>query len=249
MKITPLEIRQKTFEKIFRGYDKDEVNAYLQSLSMEWERMLEENKKLEHKIENLSEELNKLRDLESSLFKTLKTAEDTGANLIEQAEKETALKLKESQMNSVQILVESKEKAKKLVEASEIKKKQILDEMMNKMKALEGQHSQLMDLKEKVVDQIRNYATELKDSVVRFDNKALDVDISKIVSATRKIYNSSLLDEEVPTKTMDDIIEDKSETDFHDIEEPISDMPDEIAPSLDQEKGKRSTKSFFDEIE
>ena len=74
MKITPLEIRQKTFEKIFRGYDKDEVNAYLQSLSMEWERMLEENKKLELKIENLVEEVNKLRDLESSLFKTLKTA-------------------------------------------------------------------------------------------------------------------------------------------------------------------------------
>ena len=44
MKITPLEIRQKTFEKVFRGYEKDEVNAYLQSLSMEWERMLDENK-------------------------------------------------------------------------------------------------------------------------------------------------------------------------------------------------------------
>ncbi|MEY4931055.1 MAG: DivIVA protein, partial [Bacteroidota bacterium] len=27
MKITPLEIRQKAFEKVLRGYDKDEVNA------------------------------------------------------------------------------------------------------------------------------------------------------------------------------------------------------------------------------
>ncbi|MFM8349305.1 MAG: DivIVA domain-containing protein, partial [Bacteroidota bacterium] len=28
MKITPLDIRQKTFEKNLRGYDKDEVSAF-----------------------------------------------------------------------------------------------------------------------------------------------------------------------------------------------------------------------------
>ena len=35
MKITPLEIRQKAFEKNFRGYNQDEVNAFLQTLSQE----------------------------------------------------------------------------------------------------------------------------------------------------------------------------------------------------------------------
>jgi DivIVA domain-containing protein len=28
MRVTPLDIRQKTFEKNFRGYEKDEVNAF-----------------------------------------------------------------------------------------------------------------------------------------------------------------------------------------------------------------------------
>ena len=36
MNITPLEIRQKEFEKGFRGYDNDEVSAFLNSLSIEW---------------------------------------------------------------------------------------------------------------------------------------------------------------------------------------------------------------------
>ena len=44
MKITPLEIRQKTFEKNIRGFDKDEVNAFLISLSSEWEKLLDEIK-------------------------------------------------------------------------------------------------------------------------------------------------------------------------------------------------------------
>ena len=46
MKITPLEIRQKAFEKALRGYDKDEVNAFLLSLSQEWERALDDTKEL-----------------------------------------------------------------------------------------------------------------------------------------------------------------------------------------------------------
>ena len=51
MKITPLEIRQKTFEKKLRGFDKDEVNAFLLSMSNEWERILDENKELRIKLD------------------------------------------------------------------------------------------------------------------------------------------------------------------------------------------------------
>ena len=73
MKITPLEIRQKEFEKKMRGYDKDEVNAFLQSLSQEWERTLDETKEMRIRLETTEREVNKLREVESSLFKTLKT--------------------------------------------------------------------------------------------------------------------------------------------------------------------------------
>ncbi|HEY0743715.1 MAG TPA: DivIVA domain-containing protein, partial [Chryseosolibacter sp.] len=74
MKITPLEIRQKTFEKNFRGYEKDEVHAFLLTLSQEWERLMDENKELRIKLETTEREVSKLREVESSLFKTLKTA-------------------------------------------------------------------------------------------------------------------------------------------------------------------------------
>lgn len=72
MKITPLEIRQKAFEKVLRGYDKDEVNAFLQTLSQEWERSLDESKEIRIKLEATEREVSKLREVESSLFKTLK---------------------------------------------------------------------------------------------------------------------------------------------------------------------------------
>ena len=51
MRITPLEIKRKTFEKKLRGFDKDEVDAFLASLSQEWERLLNENNELKIKQE------------------------------------------------------------------------------------------------------------------------------------------------------------------------------------------------------
>src|SRR5258708_20111373 len=126
MKITPLEIRQKAFERTLRGFDKDEVNAFLQSLSQEWERALDECKELRIKLEATEKEVSKLREVESSLFKTLKTAEDTGANVIDQANKTAELILRENQLNADAILHEAKTKAKNTIEEPQASSTHIL---------------------------------------------------------------------------------------------------------------------------
>jgi cell division initiation protein len=120
MKITPLEIRQKAFEKVLRGYDKDEVNAFLQTLSQEWERLMDENKEVRIKQEATEREVAKLREVESSLYRTLKTAEDTGANVIGQANKTAELILRENQMRADSILNEAKMKSKNTIEEAEM---------------------------------------------------------------------------------------------------------------------------------
>lgn len=120
MKITPLEIRQKTFEKkSFGGYDKDEVQAYLISLSQAWERLLDENREMRIRLETADREVQKLREVESSLFKTLKTAEDTGANLIDQASKTAALNVREAQIKAESLIKDAKWQAKNIIEDAE----------------------------------------------------------------------------------------------------------------------------------
>ena len=99
-KITPLEIRQKTFEQKFRGYDKEEVDAFLQALGYEWERMYSEFRETKNKLEVAEKDVQKLREVESSLYKALKTAEDTSANMVDQANKTATLHLKEAQMDA-----------------------------------------------------------------------------------------------------------------------------------------------------
>jgi len=176
MRITPLEIRQKAFERVLRGYDKDEVNAYLQSLSQEWERMQDDAKEMKIKYEATEREVSKLREVESSLYKTLKTAEDTGAHVIDQANKTAELILREAQMKADSMLNEVKNKAKNTIEESEFISKQMLVEMEERLKTL-GQHYKTLELhKDNLLSDMKRLAAETIDRVDRAKTAARDFD-------------------------------------------------------------------------
>jgi cell division initiation protein len=167
MRITPIEIRQKTFERNFRGYEKDEVNAFLLTLSQEWERMTDENKELRIKLEATEREVTKLREVESSLYKTLKTAEDTGANVIEQARITAELHLRESQLKAEAILNEAKSKAKDTIEESDMRAKEIVAEMEDRLKALAENYKKLESSREDLLADLKRLANDMLERVER----------------------------------------------------------------------------------
>ena len=167
MKITPLEIRQKTFERTLRGYDKDEVNAFLLSLSQEWERMNDEAKELKLKWETAEREVAKLREVETSLFKTLKTAEDTGANVVDQAKKAAELHVREAQISAEALLNEAKDKAKNTIEEVDVMSKQLLGEMEDNLRELVNQYKTLESQRNNLVDDLKRLAGEVLDRADR----------------------------------------------------------------------------------
>ncbi len=177
MKITPLEIRQKSFEKVFRGYDKDEVSAFLNTLSHEWEKTIDEYKEAKIKLEASEKEVEKLRQVENSLFKTLKTAEDTGANLIEQAQKSAELKMKESNMKAERIVQDAQNKSKKIIEEAEKTRNQIVGEMLDGLKDLRNDYKRLESMKEDLLQELKNLTSDTLEKVQRFRTmKNFDVD-------------------------------------------------------------------------
>ncbi|HEY8401538.1 MAG TPA: DivIVA domain-containing protein [Cytophagaceae bacterium] len=171
MKITPIEIRQKDFEKAFRGYEKDEVDAFLLSLSQEWERIIDENKELKRRLESAEKEVSRLRDVENSLFRTLKTAEDTGANLIEQANKTADLHIKEAQMNAEAIMNEARSKAKSMIEEAEEKAKEIVDELQSEVKAIEVEYKYIDNQRENLLQELKSFVNDTLEKVNRYSAK------------------------------------------------------------------------------
>jgi cell division initiation protein len=236
MRITPIEIRQKTFEKNFRGYEKDEVHAFLMILSQEWERVVDENKELKIKFESTEREIQKLREVETSLYKTLKTAEDTGASVIEQARKTADLHLRESQLKAEALMNEARLKAKDTIEESEMRAKQIVGDMEDRLKALIDQYKKLEFTREDTVSELKHLASDVMEKVERLRNASKDFDpdyhLSTVRREAKKIAFPNL-DYEKPVRK--EVVAEK--------EEPALEEPESPGEQL-----KKTQKSFFDEI-
>lgn len=204
MRITPIEIRQKTFEKNFRGYEKDEVNAFLQSLSQEWERLMDENKELRIRLESTEREITKLREVENSLYKTLKTAEDTGAHVIEQARVTAELHLKESQLKAEAIINEAKTKAKDTMEESDMRAREIVAGMEDRLKALTENYKKLESSREDLLSDLKRLANDMLERVERSRQMSRDFDPDQhMVMARREAKRAAFpnIDFEKPHST------------------------------------------------
>lgn len=185
MKITPLEIRQRTFEKNFRGYDKDEVNAFLLTLSQEWERLQDESRELKLRLEAAEKEVSRMREVENSLFKTLKTAEDTGTSLIEQSRQQAELLVREARLQSEALLNEAREQARQITDAAELRSRQLLAEMEVRLKALAENYRKLQDARENLLLELKRMAEDTLERTERLRLAHTDFDAeSHIKKAT-----------------------------------------------------------------
>jgi cell division initiation protein len=204
MKVTPLEIRKKSFEKEFRGYDKDEVNAYLTSLSQAWEKVMDQNKELTIKLESAEKEIAKLREIENSLFKTLKTAEDTGANMIEQANKTAELHMKETQMKADALLSESESRARSVLEEAEDNAREIMDGLQFEVQKIEESYKQLQQQRDNLLREVKNIADGFLEQVSKARGNQDKYTIDDIVKRAKKISKVNYSFEATPGKADQD---------------------------------------------
>jgi cell division initiation protein len=108
--ITPLDVKQQTFGRALRGYDVDEVKAFLANLSREWENVLEENRKLKTELERVKDSLRTYKDMEAALHRTLQQAEQTAASTSEAAKREAEILLRETRQKAQDLIDSARRK-------------------------------------------------------------------------------------------------------------------------------------------
>jgi cell division initiation protein len=107
MKLTALEIKQQNFEKSLRGYDKAEVEAFLNLMSNEWEHMVAKNRELQKKIDELEEKLKHYERVEEALHETLQTAKESAEQKLTGARREAQTKIEKAEMEAESIIREA----------------------------------------------------------------------------------------------------------------------------------------------
>lgn len=188
MRITPLEIRQKTFEKIFRGYDKDEVTAFLTLLSQEWEKISDEKKMLELKYEQSQKESEKLRQVEGSLFRTLKSAEDTGAAIIEEAHKAAESILNDARKKAADVTSDAERQARQQIDSAESHAKLVLDNLKKDVAALIENYETLSAQREIVIKNLKSIAAETFEAVNIAEEELQHIDVAAHAKAIEELH-------------------------------------------------------------
>jgi len=116
MRITPLDIQQKQFPMKFRGFDVEEVYAFLEVIREEMEDLLRDNATLKETVQRLENQIKDYKDMETTLRETLLTAQQMVEDYKTNARKEAELVVKEAELKADSVLKEAQEKVIKIHE-------------------------------------------------------------------------------------------------------------------------------------
>ena len=149
--ITPLEIENKQFAKAMRGYNADEVDQFLDEITLDLQKLLAENERLKAKVESLESDLNQYKKSETSELNTLESAKKLMRDISESAEKRAEIIIKNAQLDADVMQRDAKESISKLTEEGAKLKdkitrfrgryKQILEDELNE---LDGSSEELL---------------------------------------------------------------------------------------------------------
>lgn len=171
MRITPLEIRQHTFDKSFRGYDTESVDAFLLSLSQEWERVSEELRQSKQQLEVAEREIVRMKEIENSLFKTLKAAEDAQQEINAKAQAEADLITDKAKKDAEEITAEAQKSADMVISEAESKAKFLVEDAVNDLKNYERDFKAMERYKDYLVVELKSFANDALDKVTKFEER------------------------------------------------------------------------------
>jgi cell division initiation protein len=116
MRITPLDIQQKQFPMKFRGFDVEEVYAFLEVIREEMEELLRDNANLKESVQRNESQIREYKDMESTLRETLMTAQQMVEEYKINSRKEAELLIKEAELRAETMMQEAHEKVIKIHE-------------------------------------------------------------------------------------------------------------------------------------
>lgn len=177
MKLTPLEIKQQTFEKGLRGYDTADVQAFLALVSNEFEHLVNKNRELKQEIDKLTERVKHYERVEDALHETLQTAKESMEQKVSGARQE----------------------ANNTIEKAEMEADAIIKEARHNRQQIRQSILRLLDRREEIINGISSYLDNAKKSVEQFSKDEMEMfklpkeeDLENALGDSRKASGFSL---------------------------------------------------------
>lgn len=123
MSISPLDIHNKEFKITLRGYDRNEVDDFLDQIIRDMEQILRENNELKDQVDRLEEKLDHYYNLEQTLHNALVVAQETAEEVKGAAKREAQLITKEAELKGERLVDDAIAKVRRMTnELDELRK-------------------------------------------------------------------------------------------------------------------------------
>jgi len=124
VKLTPLDLQQKSFRKVrLGGIDEREVRAYLELVAHELEEMTRKLHKQDEELRRREARINEFKDREQLLQQTLTTAQRLADEMKAHGKKEADIVLSDAELQAEKIIANAQAKRLQLIgEIDELKR-------------------------------------------------------------------------------------------------------------------------------
>ena len=100
--LTPLDIENKRFTRTLKGYNVDEVDDFLDQLTLEYEKLYRENAEYKEKVIEYEKNIEHYKNVEQTLQNTLVMAQATAEDIKSMAQKQADQIIREAQSEARQ---------------------------------------------------------------------------------------------------------------------------------------------------
>lgn len=145
MKITPLDIQQMVFRTKLRGYDREEVNRFLEELAQTVESLNRDNAILRERLAITEQQVSELKRTETTLSNTLVAAQSLADDVKRSANRDAELIVKEAELKAGEVIRQARvELGETQRDLSQLQKQRLL--MVERMRATLHTFERMLDV-------------------------------------------------------------------------------------------------------
>jgi cell division initiation protein len=104
LRITAMDITNKEFKKVIRGYSPEEVDEFLDKIAEDYEALYKENSSMKEKMSTLSEKIEHYAKMETTIQNTLLLAQNAAEQSKQSAQKEADIIVKSANESAQRIM-------------------------------------------------------------------------------------------------------------------------------------------------
>ena len=175
--IMPIDIDKKEFSRDKRGYNSREVDEFLDIIVADYEKILNDNRSMAHKIKALEKQLEEAQKDDNAMLDTLETAKKLMADISASAERRAELMMRDAELEAENMLADAKMNIKKITDEHSM--------LSNKVQRLRANFKKMLEAElQSLNDDVYGLLDDLDRSDVASIDKELGLDVPAAPAVT-----------------------------------------------------------------